>query len=134
MTIPEHNSRRLSAADVLARYNEELFPDFCEPLTDVNQIGTFGNRPLHMASYHGKMDEIEALVEGGAHVNVVGEKGSTPLHEAASQGHIEAVNFLLRHGADLNVRNEFGRTPRDVAELSGHSEIAKLLASREQAS
>jgi ankyrin repeat protein len=131
MTIPPNNSHRLTAADVLARYNEELFPDFCDPLTDVNQVGTFGNRPIHMASHHGNMEEIEALVEGGANVNAAGEKGSTPLHEAASKGHVEAVKFLLGHGAYSNVRNEFGRTPLDVAELNGHAEVVKLLRSKE---
>ena len=131
MTAFADDSRRLTAADVLARYNEELFPDFCEPLTNVNQVGTFGNRPLHMASYHGNMEEIEALVEGGADVNVVGEKGSTPLHEAASQGHVEAVKYLLQHGAPLDMKNEFGRTPLDIADLHGHQEVVELLRSKQ---
>jgi ankyrin repeat protein len=128
MTIRRNNSGHLTAAEVLAHYNEELFPDFCDPLTDVNQIGTFGNRPLHMASYHGNIEEIEALVEGGALVNVTGEKGKTPLHEAASQGHMEAVKFLLQHGALADVKDEFGHTPLDLAQRSGYSEIVKLLS------
>jgi ankyrin repeat protein len=130
MTSSPNHSRPLTAADVLARYNEQSFPDFCDPLTDVNQAGTFGNRPLHMASYHGNMEEIKALVEGGAMVNVVGEKGVTPLHEAASQGHTEAVKFLLQNGALLDVKDEFGRTPLDIAQVRGYSDIVKLLANQ----
>jgi len=58
-------SPRLTAGDVLARYNDGSWPDFCDTLTDVNQVGTFGNRPIHFACYHGNMEEIKALVEGG---------------------------------------------------------------------
>lgn len=83
-----------------------------------------------MASYHGNMEEIKALVEGGAMVTVVGEKGVTPLHEAASQGHTEAVKFLLQNGALLDVKDEFGRTPLDIAQVRGYSDIVKLLANQ----
>ena len=124
---PADDSRKLTAADVLARYNDGHWPDFCDPLTDVNQVGTFGNRPLHLASHHGNMEEIEALVEGGADVNVVGDMGSTPLHDAALGGNPEAVRFLLEHGARSNVKDEFGRTALDVACLHGRSDIVALL-------
>jgi ankyrin repeat protein len=127
MTGNRENSSPLTAADVLARYNDQSFPDFCDPLIDVNQVGTFGNRPLHMASYHGNLEEIEALVKGGAVVNVVGDMGTTPLHEAASQGHTEAVRFLLAHGADSDVKDEFGKTPLDWADLGGHLDVATVL-------
>ena len=120
-------SPRLTAGDVLARYNDGSWPDFCDTLTDVNQVGTFGNRPIHFACYHGNMEEIKALVEGGADVNVAGDMGSTPLHEAAEQGHIEAVRFRLEHGARTDLKREFGRTALDVAEIHGHSDIANLL-------
>jgi hypothetical protein len=50
---PDENSRGPSATDVLRKYNDESLPDFCEPLTDVNQVGTFGNRPIHLASIGG---------------------------------------------------------------------------------
>jgi len=60
--------------DVLARYSE-LYLDFDDefhsggPLTDVNQVGILGNRPITLAAYHGDMEAIEALIEGGADVN-----------------------------------------------------------------
>ena len=52
--------RNLTALEVLAKYYDEDLPDFCEPLTDVNQVGTFGNRPLHLACYRGNMAEVVA--------------------------------------------------------------------------
>jgi ankyrin repeat protein len=124
---PDESARGPSAADVLRKYNNESLPDFCEPLTDVNQAGTFGNRPIHLASYRGNLADVIALVEGGADVNVVGDVGSTPLHEATEQGHIDIVRFLLQQGALSNVQNELGRTLIDVAKDYGRNEIAALL-------
>ena len=107
---------RLTAADVLARLND--YPAFCDPLTDVNQIGTFGDRPLNLASYHGDVEEISVLIEAGADVNAKGEKGATPLHDAARGGRVDAIKLLLKCGASPNVTDEFERTPKEYAELS----------------
>jgi ankyrin repeat protein len=117
----------MTAADVLCRLNEETLPDFCEPLTDVNQIGTFGNRPIHIVSFWGDTISVAALVEGGADINAIGDMGATPLHEAAGQGHAETVKFLLCHGAKPDVKDEFGRTPNDLAIENGKKDIADLL-------
>jgi uncharacterized protein len=121
-------SLNTTVAKVLRRYNNESLPDFCEPLTDVNQAGTFGNRPIHLACYRGDLDDIAALVKAGLDVNAAGDLGSTPLHEAIEWGHVPAVRFLLVHGAKRSLRNEFGQTPLDVANLKGHEGIAEILA------
>src|SRR5579864_4914546 len=64
---PNRDPENLKAADVLRRYKEEELQAFVEiPLEDVNQVGNFGDRPLHVASIRGNMDEIMALVAGGA--------------------------------------------------------------------
>jgi ankyrin repeat protein len=118
--IPADGAHKLTAAEVLARYSEN-YPDFCDPLTDVNQVGTFGN------SYQGDVEAMQALVEGGAEINVSGDMGSTPLHDAVQGGHLEAVQFLLEHGADPNVKDEFGHTPLDWASLEGRPEVIELL-------
>lgn len=118
----------MTAADVLHRYNEELLPAFVDiVLNDVNQVGLFGERPLHVACVRGNLEEIEALVAGGADVNATGELGNTPLHEAVGQSHIEGVRFLLEHGASRSVTNEMGETPLTIAELQRRPEIAALL-------
>ena len=127
----EFVSRRtnyLTAADVLRRYKDEALPAFAElELTDVNQIGNFGERPLHVAACRGIVNEIAALVEEGAEVNASGEFGNTPLHEAVGQGHVAAIEFLLEHGASLSARNESGETPLDKARSASHEDILKLL-------
>jgi ankyrin repeat protein len=128
----DSNPRKLTAADVLARYNDESWPAFCDPLTDVNQVGTFGDRPLHLASYHGDLEVIEALIEGGADVNATGEMGSTPLHNAIEGRHAAAVKFLLEHGAQTDIKDEFGRTAPDVADLHWNADIIALVKGRNE--
>src|SRR5260370_39152027 len=122
------NPLRLTAAEVLRRYKDEDLPAFCEiALKDVNQIGNFGERPLHVASVRGNMEEIAALIDAGADVNAPGDLGNTPLHEAVGQGHITAIKFLLDNGASVDVRNELGETPLEIARLKGRDDILKLM-------
>jgi uncharacterized protein len=120
----------LTAEEVLRRYKEEELPEFVEmQLTDVNQVGLFGDRPLNVAATRGIMDEVEALVRAGADVNSSGDLGSTPLHDAVGQGHIEVVKFLLENGASLTATNEFGDTPANAAHLGNREDIVRLLES-----
>ena len=122
------NSRRLTAAEVLRRYKDEDLPAFCGiSLQDVNQVGNFGERPLHVASTRGNMEEIAALIEAGAEVNAPGELGNTPLHEAVVQGHLQAIQFLLDYGASPSAKNESGETPLDIARQTNRNDIVKLL-------
>lgn len=122
---------KLTAQEVLARYNDEGLPDFAGmELTDVNQVGSSGGRPIHVASFRGNFLEMQALIDAGADINVAGDMGSTPLHDAALGGHVEAVRLLLRHGADGTKIDEFGRTPLNVAERNGFPEIIDVLSGR----
>ena len=131
MQNPENKNHdsSLTAAEVLRKLNNETLPDFCEPLMDVNQAGTFGNRPIHTASCRGDRNAVAALIAAGADVNARGDLGSTPLHEAAEQGHAGIVQLLLEHGADRNAKNEFEMTPIDVAREHGWEEIVAILNS-----
>jgi ankyrin repeat protein len=121
----------LTAAQVLQRYKDEDLPAFCGiKLTDVNQPGLFGERPLDVAAVRGNLNEIRALLEGGADLNARAENGNTPLHEATGQGSVEAVKLLLEFGAKTDVRNEFGQTALDIASLRDREEIMVLLRAK----
>lgn len=101
-------------------------------LTDVNQVGLSGERPLDIAAVRGNLEEIYALLDGGADINASGELGYTALHEAVSQGHIDVVHVLLEFGARTDMRNEFGDTPADIASMRKRDEILALLMSKAQ--
>lgn len=119
---------RLTAADVLRRYKEEDLPEFCDrELNDVNQVGLFEDYPLHVAATRGELDEMTALLDGGAHVNARGEHGHTPLLSAVGQGHFEAVRLLLKHGALPTATNDWGSDAFDLARKSGKRDILTLL-------
>jgi ankyrin repeat protein len=126
-----NSHRHLTAAEVLQRYKDEDLPAFVEiTLEDVNQVGNFGERPLHVASVRGNMDEVAALIHAGADVNAPGDLSNTPLHEAIGQGHVGVIKFLLDHGATPSAKNEFGQTPLDIARLNERYDIVKLLQDR----
>ena len=125
-----NDAQRLTAAEVLSRYKDEDLPAFSQILLqDVNQVGNFGERPLHVASVRGNIDEITALIEGGADVNAPGELSNTPLHEAVGQGHLEAIKALLAHGALVDKKNELGQSPIDTAILADRKNVLMLLRS-----
>ena len=130
MMAPNRRPKPLTATEVLRRYKEEELPEFAEvPLGDVNQAGNTGDRPLHVATIRGSLNEMAALIVGGADVNSRGDLGYTPLHNAAGQGHLEAVKFLLENGASPDTKNEFDESAIDIARSQGHDEIVRLLTS-----
>jgi ankyrin repeat protein len=124
----KNRSHRLTAKDVLQRYMDDNLPAFAGiDLRDVNQVGLFEERPLHVATARGNTEEILALLEAGAEVNALGELGHTPLNEAVGQGNLEAARLLLCYGASSTIPNEWGVTPLERARMSGQEEILKLL-------
>src|SRR5690348_10863450 len=121
------DSNRLTLQQVLRRYEEEQLPNFVGMrLTDANQIGLFGDRPLHVACVRGNMDEVESLIDAGADINARGELGNTPLHEAVHQNNIEVVELLLQRGASRAIQNDWGKTPLDTAKSQERNEIVSL--------
>jgi hypothetical protein len=102
---------RVNAQEVLRRYMDEDLPAFCGmELTEVNQRGRCGERPLDVAACRGDLDEMLALLEGGAYIDAPGEHGNTALHEAAAHGHAAAVKLLLDFGARQDLKNDWGKT------------------------
>jgi ankyrin repeat protein len=119
---------RLTTQDVLRRYKEEDLPAFCEiSPEDVDQVGNFSERSIHVACVRGRLEEIAALVGGGADLDAAGDLGYRPLHEAVGQGHLEVVKFLVDHGASLSEKNDVGMTALDIARLKGRIDIAEFL-------
>ena len=119
---------KLTAKEVLRRYNEENLPAFCNAnLTDVNQVGLFGERPLCVAAVRGEVDDIRALLEGGAVIDAPGESGNTALHEALMQNKSAAAIFLLEAGAKTDIKNDFGKTALDMFDARDGAELLHRL-------
>jgi uncharacterized protein len=55
--------------------------------------------PLHSAVAAGRMDNAEALLEGGADPNARQHGGFTPLMEAEQRGDLDLAELLIQHGA-----------------------------------
>jgi uncharacterized protein len=124
-------ANKLRAEEVLQKYTDDWLPDFYpRPIEDANQVGFNGDRPIHVACIRSSLDDVLALIEGGADVNAVGDLGYTPLHHAAEDGHSEILNLLLGHGANVNAKNEFGQTPLDLARVGQESRAVEVLELR----
>jgi ankyrin repeat protein len=66
---------------------------------------------LHQASYYGRIDLVQILLDHSADVNLPGYKHFTPLALACTRGDLEISRLLVQHGADVNSRNGSYRTP-----------------------
>jgi ankyrin repeat protein len=128
LQVMKHGDHPLTAAEVLHRYKEDLLPEFVgRRLDDVNQVGNFGDYPIHVAAIRGAVDELNALIDAGADVNAIGEQRMTPLHEAVGQERVEAVKLLLARGARLTDKNEWGETALDIARRHKRDDLIELL-------
>lgn len=123
-----YKTTSMNFSDVLKRYSEEDIPTFGgKRLTDVNQVGSDGDRPLHKASIRGNIADAVALIVGHADVNAAGEMGYTPLQYAVTFDHPELVSALIAHGAKDEFTNEFGINARTIAKQKSLEDILQLL-------
>ena len=71
-----------------------------------------GATPLHVCAYHGRLDCLSCLLEGGAEANLGDFDGATPVHFAAASGHLDCLKKLVKRGkGDPNAQTESGETP-----------------------
>nr|CDJ86025.1 Ankyrin and Tyrosine protein kinase domain containing protein [Haemonchus contortus] len=92
----------------------------------------YGDTPLHLACYGGRLDATKALIEAaaGSHLmvseNVFSE---TPLHAACTGGKsIELIAYLMKQpGVDPNYQGQDGHTALHSACYHGHLQIVQYL-------
>jgi ankyrin len=89
--------------------------------------------PLHVASYFGKLDIVQLLLDHGANVDALDKFGKTPLHYISKSKNkskavgIDVAQLLLKHGGNVNAETKNQRTPLHVASYFGKLEIAQVL-------
>eukprot|EP01035_Chromulina_nebulosa_P016927 gene16927-22418_t len=60
---------------------------------------------------HGRVSDVEIMLNGGVPVDVRDEFGNTLLITAGQNGNKRVAKLLLKRGADINARNYKGNTP-----------------------
>ena len=89
--------------------------------------------PLHLASFYGRLDIAQVLLDYGAAANSGDVFGRTPLHLVAEgtcnleQVRIRVAQLLLGRGVDINAQDENNSTPLHVASYNGRVAIARVL-------
>lgn len=84
-----------------SRHRRDRIVPCCVTADSVNQ---YGNKPLHVAAYHGSARIAGLLIEQGATVNAKGRSGQSALHFAARQGHAVVVDLLVGQHPHLTPR------------------------------
>ena len=84
---------------------------------------------LHIASRHGLLSIIEAMIRSGEafDVNSKDEGGQTALFWAARKGKEAVIQLLIKQGAEVDLKDNEGRTPLSWAAQMGHKATVQLL-------
>ena len=86
-----------------------------------------GLGPLHYAALM-RVEDVEVLLEAGAHANAGSGRVGTPLHFLASFGDYPAsVRLLIDAGASVNGTDSYGDTPLHKAAYMGRTEVIEEL-------
>src|SRR6266702_5371348 len=103
---------------------------------DVNAQHKDLRTPLHLASYHGKLEIVRLLLDRGANANATADNGENPLHKV-SKGNYESQEdgvrvawLLLERGGDVNAQRKDHWTPLHLACYNGKLDIARVLLDR----
>ncbi len=81
----------------------------------VHDLENGDTSPLHGASYSGRIDIVQLLLEHNVDVNLPNEEGGTPLDWASASGKLEISRLVVQHGADVHSRNKDNWTPLQQA-------------------
>jgi ankyrin repeat protein len=119
---------RWSLQDAAARGKIDVLNMLLTLGSDVNAVGTKGNRALEVACRSGNAPVTMKLLDHGADLRLKTNAGTTVLHEAALGGSSEVIDMLLARGADINaVDAESRSTPLHYAASFGRLNALKTL-------
>jgi ankyrin repeat protein len=99
-------------------------------LQDMKPPDARGDVALIVASRHGHVQCVRALLSAGADPAQRNEGGDTALLLSCFKGHIDCMLALLDAGADPNQADALGHTVLMVASQCGHLEVVRELLAR----
>ncbi|XP_065644320.1 ankyrin repeat and SAM domain-containing protein 3 isoform X3 [Hydra vulgaris] len=106
----------------------DVVRDFIERQANINKQNLGGWTPLMYASYVGRDNILNLLLEAGAKTEIFAKKdGLTALMLASYCATESIMYFLLQYGAHINARDNNGMTSLFHAVRQGHKSAVKLL-------
>jgi cytohesin len=95
----------------------------------VDQVDTFGETALFVATQKGHARVVDLLLQAGADPNQRDALTRTPLHVAARRGHAALIKRLIAAGGDPNQRDLiWGRRALHYAAAAGCVEVFEALS------
>lgn len=95
---------------------------------NINMRVGMGFTALQKATYIGKLESAQVLLDLGADPDLTGGPSQvTALHTAAQKSNTDMVNLLLRYRADVKIKDDEGATPLHAAAAAAAVEAAQLL-------
>lgn len=104
----------------------DILKIFLDNQCDPNQKSYFNYTLLHKATFFGRINMVQMLLEYGAAVEPVTSDQMTPLFFAIDNGDAEMVKLLLLYGANPNKACN-NVTPLQLATKVNHSQIIDIL-------
>lgn len=77
---------------------------------DVNYRTKDATNCMQLASMHGNVRILSALITAGANIEERDDRRATPIMWAANRNHLDAVRLLVERRADLNAQDVSGHT------------------------
>ena len=99
---------------------------------DVNAPDKDQNTPLHSASYVGRLEIVQVLLDHGANAGPKNAQAQTPLHLVSQGGYWSqedgpsVAKLLLEHGGYMNAQDKDYRSPFFLACCRGRLDIARV--------
>lgn len=93
----------------------------------INHQDPEGWTALIHASFAGKPESVELLLQYGANPNIVDTEARSALSWASGAGHIEVIEKLLANGADINSKDKQGYSALKWAILNKQNWAAEFL-------
>lgn len=117
--------------DVFAAAAMGRIDDLHRTITDatVNAYAYDGWTALHLASFFGRPDAVQVLLDAGADIHAISRNSleNTPLHAAVAGRHADVALCLLDRGASGTALDSGGYSPFDIATENGLAEVVAAI-------